>query len=136
LGLEWRQVDIDGKVMYRTRKGERSHEKKQAPPVRLGRRILGHLKRWKRLDGPAVYVCHYNGARVTKMRRSWAAARERAGLDDEVTPHTLRHTRATWLMQAGVPIWQAAGALGMSTEILQTVYGKHDPDWQRDAAEV
>jgi integrase len=53
-----------------------------------------------------------------------------------VSPHTLRHTRATWLMQAGIDIWEAAGALGMTPAMLQNVYGKHHPDFQKRAAEV
>jgi integrase len=32
-----------------------------------------------------------------------------AGLDDDVMRHSLRHTAATWLMQAGVDLWLAAG---------------------------
>jgi integrase len=46
-----------------------------------------------------------------------------AGLDGKITPHTLRHTAATWLMQAGVDKWEAAGFLGMSVEMLDRVYG-------------
>ena len=42
-----------------------------------------------------------------------------AGLLGNVTPQTLRHTATTWLTQRGVPIWEAAGFLGMSPEILQ-----------------
>ncbi len=51
-----------------------------------------------------------------------------------VTPHTLRHTAATWLMQAGVPVWTAAGYLGMSVEVLVNTYGHHHPDHLREAA--
>jgi hypothetical protein len=38
--------------------------------------------------------------------------------------HTPRHT-ATWLMQRGVPLWEAAGLIGMSVEVLQDNYGHH-----------
>jgi hypothetical protein len=51
-----------------------------------------------------------------------------------VTPHTLRHTAATWLMQRGVPIWEAAGFLGMSLEVLQDTYGHHHPHYLQGAA--
>jgi hypothetical protein len=51
-----------------------------------------------------------------------------------VTPHTLRHTAATWLMQRGVPIWQAAGYLGMSAAMIERTYGHHHPDYMRGAA--
>jgi integrase len=37
-----------------------------------------------------------------------------AGAD--VTPHILRHTCTTWLMQKGVNLWDAAGFLGMTVQ--------------------
>jgi integrase len=47
-----------------------------------------------------------------------------------------RHTAATWLMQRGVPMWQAAGYLGMSTDILDRVYGHHSPEHLKGAAKA
>ena len=64
-----------------------------------------------------------------------AAACRRAGIED-VTPHTLRHTAATWLMQKGVELWQASGFLAMSEKTLIEVYGHHHPDFMREAAEA
>jgi Phage integrase family len=55
-------------------------------------------------------------------------------LSGKVTPHTLRHTAATWLMQRGVPVWEASGFLGMSPEVLQETYGHHHPDHLRGAS--
>jgi integrase len=55
---------------------------------------------------------------------------------DKVTRHTLRHTRATWLLQAGVDLWTAAGFLGMTVRTLERVYGHHCPDYQEQAANV
>ena len=37
-------------------------------------------------------------------------------------------------MQRGVPIWEAAGFLGMSAEVLQETYGHHHPDFLQGAA--
>jgi hypothetical protein len=37
-------------------------------------------------------------------------------------------------MQRGVPIWEAAGFLGMSPEVLQGTYGHHHPDHLQGAA--
>ena len=51
-----------------------------------------------------------------------------AGLGHDVTPHVLRHTAATWLMQAGTDVWEAAGYLGMTVEMLSQRYGHHHPD--------
>jgi integrase len=80
-------------------------------------------------------VLHINGARIGNIKRGFVAARNRAGLKG-VSPHTLRHTAATWLMQRGVPIWEASGFLAMSPQTLQSVYGHHHPDYMREAADA
>lgn len=139
LGLTWGMVDVERGIMRRREVGVVESNKRR-PPVRLGKRLLSHLRRWRQLDErssiPSKRVVHFGGLPVTKLRRSWTTARNRAGLDSGVTPHTLRHTRATWMMQDAVPIWEAAGALGMSAQILERVYGHHHPDWQKRASEV
>jgi len=56
-----------------------------------------------------------------------------AGITKRVSPHTLRHTAATWLMQRGADPWQAAGYLGMSLDVLLNTYGHHHPDYLSDA---
>lgn len=38
------------------------------------------------------------------------------------------------MMKAGVSIWEASNALGMSPDVLVRVYGHFFPDWQKDAA--
>jgi integrase len=137
LGLQWDWIDLARGVMLRRAPGARESKQKRTPPVRLGSRILAHLRRWRRLDERrCVHVCHYNGQRIGHLFHSWPTATARAGLGKDVTPHTLRHTRATWLMQAGIDPWEAAGHLGMSPAILQSVYAKHHPDFQKRAAEV
>jgi integrase len=137
LALQWNWLDLERGVMLRRAPGARESKQKRTPPVRLGRRILAHLRRWRRLDHTfCPYVCHYGGKRISSPRTSWPEAVKRAGLGMDVTPHVLRHTRATWLMQAGVDVWEAAGHLGMSPATLMQVYAKHSPDFQRRAAEV
>jgi hypothetical protein len=39
-------------------------------------------------------------------------------------------------MQRGVPIWQAAGYLGMSAQMIERTYGHHHPDYMRSAAQA
>jgi integrase len=135
LSLQWDWIDLERGLMRRRAPGARE-SKKRTPPVRLGHRILAHLLRWYRLDGQhCAYVCHYNGRRMSSVRSSWKTAVKRAGLGGDVTPHTLRHTRATWGMQKGIDTWQLAGHLGMTLRTLERVYGKHSPDYQREAAE-
>lgn len=136
LALKWDWIDLRGGLMRRRAPGT-AESKKRTPPVRIGSRLIRLLRRWKRLDGPLIdYVCHYNGQRVTKLRRSFSRAVKLAGLGGDVVPHTLRHTKATWMMQDGISPWEAAGHLGMSIQMLDRTYGHHHADHQRRAAEV
>jgi len=135
LATKWSWVDLGRGTILRREPGT-AETKKRTPRVKAGKALLRLLRRWRKMDDPQVeFVCHYDGKQVKQLRRSFGAAVRRAGLEG-VSPHTLRHTRATWLMQAGVSIWEAAGALGMSPMMLQRTYGHHHEDWQSRAAEV
>ena len=70
---------------------------------------------------------------VKRINKAFRSVRRAAGLGNEVVPHTLRHTCATWLAQRGVPTWEAAGYLGMTEETFIAVYGHHHPDHQKNA---
>lgn len=133
--LTWDQVDLRSGVLTRKAPGETEAANKRKPPVRLGRAVVRLLRRWKAKDGKIKHVIHYDGVPIKKLRRSWETACAEAKLKD-VSPHTLRHTRATWLMQAGIDPWEASGHLGMSLRTLENTYGKHHPDFQSKASEV
>jgi integrase len=136
-GLRWSMVELKTGIMQRKPPGAPQPKNKQSPPVRMGKRLMAHMRRWKKMDGKkAEFVITYQGKRVNNPHRAWDETRIAAGLPKSVTPHILRHTRATNLMQQGISTWEAARSLGMSTAILESVYGHHHPDWQRNAADV
>ena len=119
-------VDLENGVFYRQARGARETKKRQ-PPVRLHPRLLAHLRRWERLGIATHAVVEWNGKPVKSVRKSFTAAVKAAGLDSSITPHVLRHTSATWMMQNGADLWDAANFLGMTVEMLQRVYGHHHP---------
>lgn len=121
-------VDLERGVFYRLAQGKRATNKRQ-PPVRLPDNLLAHMRRWHRLGIAEDYFVEFNGRPVMSVKTAMASACRRAGIDD-VSPHVFRHTAATWLMQNGAPIWEAAGFLGMSEKTLREVYGHHHPDHQ------
>lgn len=136
-GLRWSMIDMKARIMHRKPPGAPQPRNKRAPPVRMGDRLMAHMRRWKRLDGKdADYLIRYQNKRVKNPKRAWDECCERAKMPAHVTPHILRHTRATNMMKQGVPIWEASKALGMSVAILEKVYGHHHPDWQKEAANV
>jgi integrase len=140
LSLRWDQVDLRAGVLTRAKPGEVT-TKKRKPKVKLGRKILFHLKRWKKMDNGQALVCYFTGIRhpgireVGQPHHSWPKIVGAAGLSN-ITPHTLRHTRATWMAQAGVPLWEAAGFLGMTVKTLEATYAHHCPDHQESAANI
>lgn len=126
-------VDLDRGIFYRLPQGRRATKKRQ-PPAPLPQRLLAHMQRWVRRGVVATHFVEWNGRPVKSVKKGFRHAVEVAELDGKITPHTLRHTAATWLMQAGVDLWQAAGYLGMSAEVLDRVYGHHHPDHLQQAA--
>lgn len=69
----------------------------------------------------------------TTRKRGFARARKLAGLGDDVMPHILRHTCATWMLQRGVSTREVAGYLGTSEKVIEKTYGHHSPDYMPNA---
>jgi integrase len=133
LSLRWPQVNLDAQTINFDVAGRKRTNKKRGT-IKIPPRLLPHLRRARKRGTEMGYVLHVNGERIADIKKGFAAACKRAGLYG-VTPHTLRHTCATWLMQNRTDPWEAAGFLAMSVETLLRVYGHHHPDYQRQAAE-
>src|SRR3984957_1516180 len=126
-------VDLERGIFYRKPIGKRATKKRQ-PPAPIPPRLLAHMRRWTARKLIATCFVEFNGKPVSSVKKGFRSAVRLAGLPSRVTPHTLRHTAATWLMQRGVPVWEAAGFLGMSAEVLLATYGHHHPDFLHGAA--
>lgn len=100
-------VDLDRGLFYRLAEGKRATRKRQ-PPVPLPPRLLAHMRRWVDKKIAKLHFVEWNDKPIHSVTKGFQSAVRRAGLAGKVTPHTLRHTAATWLMQAGVPMWQAS----------------------------
>jgi len=129
-GKGW--VDLEAGVFYRRAIGRRETNKRQTP-VRIPPRLLCPLRRWARLGISERYVVEWNGGPVKRINKGFRSARRLAGLGEDVVPHALRHTCATWLAQRRVPIHEICGFLGMTRETFERVYGHHHPDFQASA---
>lgn len=127
-------VDLDAGLYYRLAIGKQA-TKKQQPVAPLPPRLLAHMRRWVDRGIVKENFVEYRGLPVKRVKKGFASAVRLAKVAIKVTPHTLRHTAATWLMQAGVDEWVAAGYLGMSVEVLRAVYGHHHPDYMKQAVE-
>lgn len=123
-GYGW--IDLKRGLYYRADQHEVETNKRQ-PTILIPRRLLMHLRRWKRLNPKQKFVVEFRGKPVREVNKGFARIVELAGLGPEVVPHTLRHTCATWLSQRGASMGDAAGFLGMSQAIYEHVYRKLSP---------
>lgn len=144
LGLRWQpsedagHIDVDGVRIYRMGSGEQETDKRRTP-ARIPNRLMAHVRIWYRNDmaeGPQTAIVRWNGKPMKKERRAWAKIIEEAKISDDITPHILRHTCATWGLQSGVEGWDIAGLTGMSLKTLERVYGHHDPEYQIGVAKA
>ncbi|WP_316174130.1 MULTISPECIES: site-specific integrase [unclassified Bradyrhizobium] len=129
-------VDLERGILYRKAIGKKATKKRQTtapiPP-----RLLAHLRRWVRTGIASERFVEFNGRPIASIKKAFRKVVDLARIDTSigpVVPHTLRHTAATWLMLNGTSIWDAAGYLGMTVEVLERVYGHHHPDYQASAA--
>ena len=130
LSLQWQPnmvggwVDLEkGVIDFRSAGGTRSNKRRSTVPI--PRRLLGFFRLARRRT--RQYVLEYQGHQIGEVKHGLANAGRRAKIG-HVHPHMLRHTAVTWLVRAGVPLWQVAGWVGMTVQMIEGVYGHHAPD--------
>jgi integrase len=133
LSLRWPQVDFDARTISFEIAGRKRTNKKRGV-IPIPPRLMPHL-RARRRGTDLGYVLHINGERVGDIKKGFAGAVERACIA-RATPHTLRHTAATWIARDGkTSLADAADYLAMSEETLRRVYRHHHPDFLRGVAD-
>lgn len=129
LDAKWSQIDWDrGIIDY-----GQGHGNKRRAIVPLNDDAIGALRAAKTMASSA-FIIEYRGMRVRAIKNGFSAARRRAGLGPEVTPHVLRHSGASWLVEAGVPDEEVARMLGDTADMVRRVYGHFSPTYLRRAA--
>jgi len=105
LQLEWSRVDFGQRLIYLDPDDQKGKVSSAIPLNATALRVLRERLDFHRRHAPkATYVfIDRFGARIASIKTAFYAAAEQAGLPD-ISPHTLRHTFAAWLVQAGVPL--------------------------------
>ena len=116
-GLTWDRVDLARRLIDFAEPGRQATKKGRAVvPINATLATILEAARsaMEREASPEPrHVVAYRGRPIGDPRRAFAAAVARAGLED-VTPHALRHSVATWLDAEGVDVRQVAAVLGHS----------------------
>ncbi len=128
-GLDWSDVSLGerkGKLTVRLGKGNKRRE------VPLNNEARRMLQLWAQYS-PASAGALFSGKRGERIgtrliQQRVADLRSAAGLDEQVTPHALRHTFAKRMLDRGVPITVVSKLLGHSR--LETTARYVQPGWE------
>lgn len=128
--LQRYQVDRQRDIIDLNKKGRKQTKKRRAK-VKISDwlrpiidRILEQIP-----EDPDAYLLDHPGCIYTAFDN----AVERAGLSDDVTPHVLRHTRATHMAMAGADLWAIADVLADTVATVEKTYAHLHPDFQTGA---
>lgn len=129
LNLEWSRVDLGQRLIHLDPEHQKNRRYGSVPLNTAATDTL------RARFHPGRYVFEQNGKPIGSIKRSFATACRRAELED-LTFHDLRHTFASWLIQAGVPLAQVSEAMRHSDIRMTMVYAHLAPDAARSAVEV
>lgn len=128
LNLTWDRVDLqNGKINWQY--GKKTNKRRPVQPMPDE---LKMFLRYLRCYGTQGFVLHIDGAQIGEIKKSLSTALKRAGIEN-ATPHTLKHTALTWMMQSGTDIWSASGFSGTSIKTIEKTYAHHSPDFLEEA---
>jgi integrase len=121
-GLTWDRVDLTrGTVDFRDPSMRATKKRRVATPIPA--RLMPLMERAFRERGGNRFVLDHGG----NIRKTFETFMAKHGFED-VTPHTLKHTRITLLLRAGVSVWDVSALTGTSPDTIQGVYGHHAAD--------
>jgi integrase len=132
LDLTWDRVDLDRRLIDYHRQ-RRTITKKRRATVPINVVALAELQA-ARMVAVSDHVIEFRGKPVSSIKTGFARASRRAAID--CTPHVLRHSAATHMVMAGVPMIEIARMLGDTVAMIESTYGKHSPDFLRRAADA
>lgn len=134
LDLTWDQIKLAQERLDLNPEGREETSKGRAK-LPIPRRLMTLLRYWHKRARKGAPVVAIAGKPVGSIKKSFKAACDRAGLK-KVTPHTLRHTAATWMAQAGVSMGMIGAFLGQKEAHTTARYIHHHPDHLKAAADA
>lgn len=132
LDLKWDRVDFARKEI-RLQDPDRPKTNKGRATVPMNASARKALQAAHK-GATTPFVIEWGGHQVRSVKKALRSAGARCGLP-WVTAHVFRHSAATWLAEAGVPMPEIAQFLGHSdSKITERVYARFSPNHLQDAA--
>lgn len=137
LSLTWDRVDFDrARIAFPVPGRKVTNKRSTTVPIEPHMvRMLRAAKRKADKRGSGPFVIQWKGQPVERVARGFRRHAKAAGLSD-VSPHTLRHTFATWAALAGEPLFLIGKTMGQSVVSMTEKYAKHQPEALRSVAKA
>jgi integrase len=132
IALERRDIDRTAKIVRVRRSvvdgrmkeyGKTARSRRNVPLTARALQALDQLP--ARIDTPLLFPARAGGYIDLDnwRRREWVPAVEAAGLSDELSPYSMRHTYASFALDAGISIFELARLMGTSVKVIDSTYG-------------
>lgn len=137
LKLSWDRVDLQQNRLLLEGINTKSGKRRMIPLNDEAKQALLNRARFKAqyCPGSSWVFAHKSGEQVKYMQGGFRAACRRAGIVD-FRVHDLRHTFASWLITAGVPLPEVRDLLGHSTIEMTERYAHLAPENLKAAVSV
>jgi len=132
--LQWQDVDLKNRTITIQGKDDWQPKNHKVRVIPISSKLLAYLRKHPRhITSPYVF-CYPDGSKYSQLDRKFIPITRRAELTD-VTPHTLRHTFASWLVMRGADLASVQKLLGHSDIATTMIYAHLAPDHLKAAVE-
>ncbi len=129
LTLKRDDIDLSGRVLTFLQTNTKSGKQREIP---ICDELMPTLR--ELMAKPRAITGHlftYKGQPLQRFRFAFETARKRAHLGSDVTPHTLRHTFASWYRLSGGDLFDLMELMGHSDIKLTMRYAHISPEWKK-----
>ncbi|EHP37483.1 bacteriophage integrase [Cupriavidus basilensis OR16] len=134
--MTWSRVDRDRRFFLLEAGDTKSAKRRSVPLNDAALDALAVLRGWglRHAAGNPWVFGRGGDQRITTFQTGFGAACERAGISD-FRIHDMRHTCASWLVMAGVPLMVVKDLLGHSSVTVTERYAHLAPDQIQSAVQ-
>lgn len=120
--LRWEAIDLQKNLIKVNNTEEFTTKSKKSRIIPINPRVKALLISFRK--NKTGYLFHKKGIALTKdyISARFKKVVRSLGLNDEIHFHSLRHTFASWLVQAGVSIYEVSKLLGHSDIKVTEIY--------------
>lgn len=138
LKLEWRRVNLQQDRILLEATGQKNGKPGIVPLNQTARSAILSRAGFRAQHCPSStwVFCDQEGRQIASIKKGFAGAVRRAGIE-RCTPHDLRRTFGSWLVQAGVPIQQVSRLLRHGDiRVTDRVYAHLQPSQLKSAVDL